>query len=187
MPLVPCSECGHNVSTAATNCPNCGAPVTLSLQTKRWSPWWVIGALLAAGVSLAGVITATAPAPKPAVHPQAAAPPAAPAPRQHHWATMAGNFFGYKSELSANDQQAGIAAKALILVRYRGHHGGQYEFLMTDGGPTATLMTCDDACEFVTALGPGGNRVLPVEPDSVLGAVVDDMKHGDLDLPGPTK
>jgi predicted amidophosphoribosyltransferase len=27
MPLKPCYECAHQVSTTATKCPNCGAPL----------------------------------------------------------------------------------------------------------------------------------------------------------------
>lgn len=31
MPLKSCHECGHNVSTKASKCPNCGAPMKESV------------------------------------------------------------------------------------------------------------------------------------------------------------
>lgn len=42
MAMTNCSECGHNISTTARACPNCGAVVP---RPKRWP--WVVGVPLA--------------------------------------------------------------------------------------------------------------------------------------------
>ena len=35
MALIDCRECGHRISDKATTCPNCGAPVELSLDKNE--------------------------------------------------------------------------------------------------------------------------------------------------------
>lgn len=43
MALVPCSECGAQISTAAAACPKCGAPASKEppLAKKGGSYWWL--------------------------------------------------------------------------------------------------------------------------------------------------
>ena len=36
----PCRECGHEISSAATSCPYCGAPPTPPLHVKPWYLRW---------------------------------------------------------------------------------------------------------------------------------------------------
>ena len=36
MALEPCPECGHNVSTTAQVCPNCGKPTAFRQRQQNW-------------------------------------------------------------------------------------------------------------------------------------------------------
>lgn len=38
MPLVPCRECEHGVSSEAASCPNCGASSPARRPSKEWFP-----------------------------------------------------------------------------------------------------------------------------------------------------
>lgn len=56
MALVPCPECGKEISTQAVACPHCGAPQTrtvvevTSKKNKPFNVWfWVLVAILVAG------------------------------------------------------------------------------------------------------------------------------------------
>ncbi|WP_041808279.1 zinc ribbon domain-containing protein [Evansella cellulosilytica] len=54
MALRPCPECGHNVSTRAGSCPNCGFPFERLIQEQPQqggnglSFWGVVGAIIVA-------------------------------------------------------------------------------------------------------------------------------------------
>ena len=101
-----------------------------------------------------------------------------PPPPERHWAAKVGRFYGYRRDLSASDLTNGIATKPMALVDYRGKPNGRFEFLLTDGGATGELLTCgDEACTFVTSMGPRGQRVLPVEAGSIIWAMVDDARN----------
>lgn len=40
MPLLPCPECGKEISTNAAACPNCGAPRKMAKKAKAGWPLW---------------------------------------------------------------------------------------------------------------------------------------------------
>lgn len=55
MPLVPCRDCGHNISTTAPACPKCGSPGPAAqvryappapAPRRGTNPWMVIGWIL---------------------------------------------------------------------------------------------------------------------------------------------
>lgn len=185
MSIVQCSECNREVSTKAVACPHCGAPIQNSPQIAqpnlkpRWSRvFGLLGGLLLAGTVIV-VISAHAPQPTA----PSMAPTSQPAKPSHHWDAMVGHYFGYRRGLSANDQAAGRVTLPMLLVNYRGHHDGHYEFVTSDGGTSETFLSCDNACEYVTSMGAEGRRVIPVDAGSLLWDIVDDAKHGELESP----
>lgn len=177
MSLVSCHECGRQVSTGAISCPNCGAPREATVATTtppiRWGRVGLggIGVL----VSIIAILCVSAPTQK-QVHDESILPP--PHSPEHHWTARVGRFYGYKRDVSVADQQNGIATKSMVLADYRGKPRGRYEFMLTDGGASGEFMTCgDEACTFVTSMGIGGQRVLPVETGSIIWAIVDDARN----------
>lgn len=54
MSLINCPECGHQVSTLAKTCPNCGAPIVNTTVNKTKRKWMIIAASFVLGVALFG-------------------------------------------------------------------------------------------------------------------------------------
>lgn len=197
MSLVPCPECGHQISTKATSCPNCGEPIVLTPQrfardlvgSQATPRWGRIGAVIVfAVIPVFALVLWSAPTVENSPQPsQAASLAAAPPPPQKHWSAKVGNSFAYKRELSANDQAAGLATAPMLLVNYRGHHDNRYEFATTQGGPDVTLVTCEEPCEIASLMSTTGQRFVPVESGSQLWAFVEDAKHGFLGGDPPDK
>src|SRR4051812_27648715 len=62
MPLVKCEDCGRDVSTAATQCPNCGRPSDVATATTEVVPFGrgsIIG-LAGSAILFAGVFSPAA-------------------------------------------------------------------------------------------------------------------------------
>jgi hypothetical protein len=50
MAIIPCKECGHQISDKAAGCPNCGAPIVLETKPKPHAGRIVYGLLIVFGV-----------------------------------------------------------------------------------------------------------------------------------------
>jgi hypothetical protein len=103
-----------------------------------------------------------------------------PAP-QHRWVMRKGAAFGYAPALSANDINAGLATRALVMVDFNGMVQGDYSF--TTYNPitgNAIIMRCAEPCAFMNVMNYDHRvpEVFPVTPGSVMEAIVLDARAG---------
>jgi hypothetical protein len=139
----------------------------------------VTGCIGGVMLGLVALMDATSP---PLAKPAAAAAAPAPAsPPAHYYVARIGSYFGYPASLSDDDRARGLATKPLTLVSYQGKHNGEYDFTMGDGGAYADAVSCTEPCEFVRSMGMGGLRIIPAQPGSIVWAVLEDIRHGELD------
>lgn len=198
MALVKCHECGHDVSTEATACPNCGA------KPKR------VGASLfhiVSGTVIFGLVILFFASKK---HPDAASAESAqttvstqvetsasdpdfkfPAPPEHRYVMRKGDEYGYEPGLSQDDISKGTKAAALIMVRLIQADHGSYRLISTDGN-VQTMIACEEPCEFMTVsmILPGianKSQTLRADPDTIGGAMLQDARNGFLELAGHAK
>lgn len=117
------------------------------------------------------------------LHPQQAVEvPVATAATVHHYVAIVRGYFGYASALSDFDRANGLGSRPLTLVSYQGKRGEEYSFTVSDGGPYADVIVCDEPCDVAQSMGMGGNKAFRVQPGTVLGDVIEDARNGFLDL-----
>ena len=175
MALVKCHECGGSVSTEAKACPQCGVKPKKSHAIKLFLVLLSLIALLViAGRFIPDTeerSTPSAEADAPIVY--------APPPPSHNYVWSGAGRFGYQRELSDDDRRHGNATAPLFVIFYQGYRYGGYDFASVDGGVT-TLFRCTEPCDVVEASGTLGPRVIPAPRGSLLWAVIEDARHGDL-------
>lgn len=244
MALIPCKECGKEISTLAKSCPHCGAPNVLPvlappppplvrrgfLQTIAFFLLTIIFLFVAGIAYLAhnnnasdnvtsskptefteastpanGAASApdsvsspssqsaanAAPAQSGASEPQPAAPaskPAAtPTPKPYYSLAQPDALYGYAPALSNADQNAGIGASALVMVRYLGHavKTGEPVFDLVENNGF-TRVWCLKHCAFAqsvtyTSWGHSQPQYTTVGYGTILWEITQDIAHGALD------
>lgn len=186
MALISCHECGSQVSTQAKACPKCGAMPQRErfgsvLHNLSWSESFAL--VLAVALGIWGIRACTTNG-KDAVRPVAAVatPQAVPAqalPPSHYYVWKQGDQYGYQRELSEDARKRGIATEPLFVIRPQESRDGQHAFFSVDGGVT-TIFKCTEPCEVVETAGTLGPSVLPAPQGSLLWAVVEDARNGEL-------
>ena len=130
--------------------------------------------------------------PRPAAAPQAVADgadqvPAAAAPQAsaRRYSYEEHGVFGYAQEVSADDRARGVTSLPMVLVRYDGRRGDMYGFKSTDDGGHAMVLSCREPCAAMKVETYGlttlDTKIMPIAPDSVLEAIVQDARNGYLD------
>jgi len=89
--------------------------------------------------------------------------------------------YGYKVPLSDADKSQGIATKPLAMFEYAGRFQGDYRFAEVEGRRRVVFI-CPEPCDMVREYVTGGEPTasIPVERDTVLWEVVQDMKAGQM-------
>lgn len=189
MPLVPCPECGQQVSTLAAACPHCGAPravnsPTTSILHEDVSRGLIFGVSLLALVMVA--LGAVAFIPSRASAPAAAAtapPPAMPttaAPTGHYYTWHRNGFYGYEFEQSEFAREHGQAAP-VITYQFEGERAGVYH-LRQFNGRFIDAISCRLPCDTVHIRNAQIDQDLPLRPQTALWAAVQDMVSGQLEV-----
>ncbi|WP_290645703.1 hypothetical protein [Aquabacterium sp.] len=198
MALIKCHECGHDVSTEATACPNCGAKP----KKSGVSLFHIVSGTIILGLVLllfaskkhqsetseaTTQTTASAQAESPASEPDFKFPD----PPKHRYAMRKGDEYGYERDLSQEDISKGTKATALIMVRLIQADHGSYRLVSTDG-PVQTMISCEEPCEFMTVsmMLPGitnKSQTLRADPNTIGGAMLQDARNGLLELAGQAK
>lgn len=117
----------------------------------------------------------------------------APAPKPDHNYVYVGDDdqYGYQQQLSSNDQQAGVAQKPLVMVRYLGEKNGSYQAMADMGSGVKVLVTCSAPCTYMQVLtySYGGLMDKSVIPTSgtLGGDILSDAIAGQLKVYGSRK
>ncbi len=203
MAMTTCGECGNGVSTEAASCPKCGAPPARFRPVRTVSTTPRSAKLLIAAFAALAVIYMVGTASKNDDHsasPVASAQPSEPAPVEppappprpaHNFTIEQDGEYGYEPAVSDDDRKAGTAVKPMIMVRYLGTKEHLTRFAVVDAG-VRTVFTCNDACDIVkSTVYLQGEQVrqetMRVAPGSIIGAVVDDIENGQLNVYGAAR
>ena len=180
MALTKCRECGHDVSTEAASCPQCGAKPK---KESRIAPLFLV---LVGLVGLLSILGWFVPKTKDEVAARETASSQEnieaqntsvklPAP-SHYYVWSEGGQFGYQKELSHDAKMRGDATEALFIITPRGTVPQGHEFISIDNG-VATVFSCVEPCDVVKTNGSLGPHVIPAPEGSVLWAVIEDSRH----------
>jgi len=108
---------------------------------------------------------------------------------RHNYTTEQEGEYGYQSAISDDDRRQGIAAKPLMMVRYRGVIDGRttIDQQASDGG--VMRVDCKEPCDFLRLrLMVGGQTIhtetLPNDPQTLGGEMMDDARNGKLKVYG---
>jgi hypothetical protein len=127
--------------------------------------------------------------PHPAAAPGAVSDGAGQAPAQRYTYEEHG-VFGYTQALSESDRTRGVVSLPMVLVRYDGRRGDMYGFKTQEEDGRWTVMSCREPCGAMKLETYGAThidtRIMPIEPGSILEAIVQDARNGFLDhgMPG---
>lgn len=180
MALTKCGECGHDVSTEAAACPQCGATPK---KESRIAPLLLVLVGLVGLLAILGwfvpktkdgvVARETASSQANIDAPNTSIKPPAPS---HYYVWSEGGNFGYQKELSHDAKMRGDATEALFIITPRGTVPQGHEFISIDNG-VATVFSCVEPCDVVKTNGSLGPHVIPAPEGSVLWAVIEDSRH----------
>lgn len=182
MALTKCHECGHDVSTEAAACPQCGA------KPKKKARVALLFLVLVGLVGLLAILGWFIPKKNDGMAARETEPsqanvdaPAAtlskpPAP-SHYYVWSEGGQFGYQKELSHDAKMRGDATGPLFIITPRSTVPHGHEFVSIDSG-MATVFSCVEPCDVVKTNGSLGPHVIPAPESSVLWAVIEDSRHG---------
>lgn len=98
----------------------------------------------------------------------------------HNWIYKEGLTYGYASGLSEDDKKAGKAISDVVMLRYLGTKDGLYRLLSVDDG---TIESCANPCRVIKA----GSDHYMYNPNSVIGAALQDAFNGKLEVYAPDK
>lgn len=163
---------------------------------RTLKPWEVLGGLAIAVLGVwfmathSGNNDSDSPPPPPAT-PGAYSPEPAPRPAHNYVYVGDDGQYGYQQELSSNDQQAGVAQKPLVMVRYLGEKNGSYRAIADMGGGATVLVTCKEPCAYMEVLTysygtPVDKSVIPTS-GTLGGGILADAMAGRLQVYGARK
>lgn len=163
--------------------------------TLRWGGGFLISCILVAGT--ASLLRDKPPTPTsaqatPAVPVKtdtstvAQATPAAPA-KGHNYSLKDGYEYGYERDVSADEQNRGQAANALMMARFAGKIDGKYQvFMKSSEDHNGTLVVeCTNPCEFMKIMAfYQGQHVkterVRVTPDIIGWSILEDAINGQM-------
>jgi hypothetical protein len=103
----------------------------------------------------------------------------------HNYTTEQEGEYGYQAAIGNDDRNSGIAAKPLMMIRYRGVIAGRttIDEQSSEGG--VMRLDCKDPCDFIRLrLMVDGQTVhtetLPNHPSTLGGEMMDDARNGKL-------
>lgn len=206
MALQACHECGHQVSSEATACPSCGAPVPRPMMLpgeylhritgnpnptseqiqsagRLWKlggwtvAWFAVGATV---IAIAAPKTVTTPAPSP---PQTDV--AAPSPPPHNYSRMYGNSYAYPFVPKLSDRRQGLTSRDMqpILVEYYGERAGSVRFAIY--APENVGRPIQYECPHPLTQCESDAGWTDVRPGTILEAILQDAANGYLKTPPP--
>lgn len=107
----------------------------------------------------------------------------------HNYSMVDDGTYGYEGALSEDDIHNGIAIKPLIMMHYLGHTNGTYTILILGSDLNNQILlnrvSCKLPCTYAKSEIVSGNLVLntqmlPVNPKSIIGAMLEDAVSGKL-------
>jgi hypothetical protein len=178
MRLIKCPACDNDISDEAQSCPKCGQPVTEKMRNsgvtqdiarrelRRSSgqrALIVVAIIAAAVIFFAWMSTQTGSSSggdsggnaskqgsPTTAQTQASTAPAAPILPSHNYRYEKDGEYGYESELSQDQIEAGVASAPMLMVRYLGQRRGRYRAEIVSGASTSVL-SCSSPCSYITA------------------------------------
>jgi hypothetical protein len=112
-----------------------------------------------------------------------------PAPQNHNYAMVDNGTYGYERALNEDDIKQGKAAKSLLMMRYVGSKNGTYVILIlgqdADNPSSIDRVSCQAPCKYAKSETMVGDEIvrtetLPANPDSIMGAMLEDAVNGQL-------
>ena len=115
--------------------------------------------------------------------------PTQPSISTHNYGMVDHGTYGYQAALSEEEIRKGVATKPLIMMRYLGNRDGTYIIQILGSSlnnqGVVNRVSCQAPCEFAKSeIISGGvvlsTQMLPVTPNSVVGAMLQDAVLGQL-------